>query len=66
MDRQRHRDKEGRRQERESKEHKNGMTWVCSSRKLVTDKITEKNGASCDPKRRKKKWGMGSRWRGGP
>lgn len=47
MDRQFHRDKEGRGQERESKEHKNGMTWVCSSRKLVTDKITEKNGVSC-------------------
>lgn len=64
MDRQLHRDKEGRGQERESKEPKNGMTWVCSLRKLVMDKITEKNGVSCDPKGRKKKWGMGRKWRG--
>lgn len=33
---------------------------VCMCRKLVTDKITEKDAVSCDPGKRKKKWDLES------
>lgn len=64
VDRQLHRDEGSGSKERESKaEHRHRITQVilCSLRKLETDKITEKNGVSCDPKRRKKKWDLESK-----